>query len=206
LAKSNTAKKKKQPVNKPFVWLSALVGAGVLAVILTVSGFAFAAFQESHDSFCASCHTQPESTFYQRSQGAAAVDMASVHTAKDVRCIDCHSGSGLTGRISAELMGARNAAMWYSGTAVQPAKLTVPVGDENCLKCHQQTVDQGRGRNNHFHFFLARWQAQDPNATGCVSCHGGHNTDGNAGTRFMSEVQVQMVCDACHQVLRQEGG
>ena len=186
--------------------LFVLAGLAVLAVLLTVGGFGFAAVQESHDAFCASCHTQPESTFYQRSMAAAPSDMASVHTAKQVNCIDCHSGNGVTGRLGAELLGAWNAAHWYTGTAVQPAKLTMPISDMNCIKCHQNTVAQQRGRQNHFHTFLARWQTVDPNAGGCVSCHGGHTTSGSAATRFMDEVQTQQVCDACHRAIGEGGG
>jgi len=42
-----------------------LIGLG-LAIFLTASGFTFAYTQEQRDSFCSSCLTQPESTFYQR--------------------------------------------------------------------------------------------------------------------------------------------
>jgi len=125
--------------------------------------------------------------------------------------------------MQAELLGARNALKWYTGTAVQPAVLTYPIGDENCLKCHpevtqrnfspkeQITVPGERGgereddRNNHWHEFLARWQVAAPNAATCVSCHSGHMTDGNPQNGFMNEQRVQEVCSACHQVLRKEG-
>jgi hypothetical protein len=106
-------------------------------------------------SFCASCHTQPESTFFQRSVDTQPVDLASIHKADNTRCIDCHSGKGVTGRIRAELLGAHNALAFYTRTAVQPAKLTRPIGDDSCLKCHQNVTTQ-RDRNNHFHGFLAR--------------------------------------------------
>jgi nitrate/TMAO reductase-like tetraheme cytochrome c subunit len=181
--------------------LKVIVAVVALGLLFTAGGFTFAATQESHDSFCASCHTQPESTFYQRSQGSSPVDLASVHTTYKTRCIDCHSGSGVIGRMGAEMLGARNAVLFYTGTASQPAKLTQPIGDDNCLKCHQ-IVTAGRGRNNHFHAFLARWQAADPQAGGCVSCHGGHSTDSSADSQFTSEAQIQPVCDACHKVLR----
>ena len=129
--------------------------------------------QESHDTFCTSCHTMPESTFYDRSTAAQPVDLASFHTTKNTACIDCHSGQGIFGRIQAELMGARNAFKWYTGTAVQPAVLTFPIGDGNCLKCHQQVTQQNfspqeqitvpggsnggrgeQGRANHWHAYL----------------------------------------------------
>jgi len=80
--------------------LIVLLAAFGLAVILTASGFAFAATQETHDSFCASCHTQLESTFFQRSVDTQPVDLASAHKADNTRCIDCHSGKGVTGLFS----------------------------------------------------------------------------------------------------------
>jgi predicted CXXCH cytochrome family protein len=108
------------------------------------------------------------------------------------------------GRIQAEMMGARNALLWYTHTAVQPAKVTYPIGDANCLKCHSE-VTLARDQNNHFHYFLARWQAADGNAGKCISCHGGHSTDGTADSAFLTESQVTPVCQACHQLL-QVGG
>lgn len=208
---------------KPFPLIPVLAIALAAAVLLTAGGFAFAASQETHDPFCASCHTQPESTFFQRSTAAQSVDLASFHTTQNTRCIDCHSGQGLSGRISAELMGAHNALLWFSGTAVQPAPLNTPISDQNCLKCHQNvtsrsfqpmelmTAPGGRGggeregRNNHWHTFLARWQAQSPNAATCVTCHSGHTTDVNTQNGFMSDQNVVDTCNACHQVLRREG-
>jgi hypothetical protein len=175
-------------------------GLVLLSALLAAGGFAFAATQEQHDAFCASCHSQPESTFYQRSQGAQPVDLASAHTPKNVTCINCHSGVGVTGRMSAELMGARNAALWYTGRAAQPAPLTFPIGDANCLKCHQE-VTGSRSQNNHFHYFLARWQAIDPKAATCVSCHGGHTTDGTADIMFLNQATAEAVCQACHTQL-----
>jgi predicted CXXCH cytochrome family protein len=182
----------------------ALAAAAGLAVLFASGAFAFGATQEEHDTFCASCHTQPESTFYQRSVGPTSVDLASVHTTYKTLCIDCHSGAGVTGRVAAEMMGARNAARYFTRTAVQPARLTVPIGDGNCLKCHQ-TVTSGRDMNNHFHAFLARWQAADQKAGTCVSCHSGHGADSSADVKFLNP-QYQAVCDACHTALVQGGG
>jgi len=201
-----------------FSWI--LGGLLVLGIFLAAGGFTFAASQETHDPFCASCHTQPETTFFQRSIGAQAVDLASYHTTQETRCIDCHSGSGIWGRIQAELLGARNAAAWYTHTAVQPAPLTFPIPDANCLKCHQdvtqrdytpkQTVTvvggdrRGEGEEagpNHWHEWMARWQAAAPNAGTCTSCHPGHLTDGTAQTGFENVQTTRAVCEACHRVL-----
>lgn len=194
-------KTKTSSVRPPFATIPAVIVLAVVVIFLTGGGFAFAATQEEHDTFCASCHTQPESTFFQRESGAQPVDLASSHKqSKDVRCIDCHSGNGVTGRVQAELLGARNAAAFYTGTAVQPAHMTVAIGDANCLKCHQDVAAK-QGFDNHFHAFLARWQAADPQAAKCTTCHGGHNTSGTAQNLFIDIPTAQAACDACHRAL-----
>jgi nitrate/TMAO reductase-like tetraheme cytochrome c subunit len=221
-------RKQNPPSKKPLLIIPILLAGVVLIVLLTAGGFAFAASQEAHDTFCASCHTQPESTYLQRETSGSPVDLASFHSAQNVsyaRCIDCHSGPSLTGRLQAELLGARNALKWYTGTAVQPAVLNYPIGDANCLKCHQDVTQRGfspkeqitipgrgggdggeRGRNNHWHEFLSRWQTTTPATAGtCTSCHGGHPTTANAQGGFMNTQAVQQTCNACHQALRREG-
>jgi len=222
-------RKPNSPNKKPFLIIPALLVAVVVVILLTAGGFAIAASQESHDSFCASCHTQPESTYFQRETAGSPVDLASFHSSNSAgyaRCIDCHSGQGLVGRLQAELLGARNAVKFYTGTAVQPAVLNYPIGDGNCLKCHQDVTQRGftpkeqittpgrgggegggeGGRNNHWHENLARWQAAAPATAGsCTSCHGGHPTTGTTQSGFMDTQAVQNTCNACHQVLRRGG-
>ena len=205
------------------IWV--LVGIVVVGILFAAAGFTFAASQETHDPFCASCHSQPESTFYQRSIASQPVDLASFHTTQGTRCIDCHAGPGVLGRMQAELLGARNAVAWYTGTAVQPAPLTFPIQDANCLKCHQDVTQRGyvpkqsvtivggegrrggeEGGSNHWHEFLARWQATAANAGTCTSCHSGHSTEGTAQTGFENALTTRAVCEGCHQVLREGGG
>jgi predicted CXXCH cytochrome family protein len=202
MSPSRYSKKKKSSFHLKLSrsYIALLVGVG-LALLFSASGFAFAASKETHDTFCSSCHTQPESTFYQRSIDSKPVDLASVHKEKGTRCIDCHSGIGLFGRLQAELLGAHNALAFYSHTAVQPAALTRPISDGSCLKCHQRVVAQAADRNNHFHVFLSRWQNQDPNAASCVSCHQAHVTDVDASIQYMNRDRAIQVCEACHQVL-----
>ncbi len=207
---------------KPLRRIQVVIVVLVAVVVMATGGFVFAATQESHDSFCASCHTQPESTVVQRSTSTPAVDLASYHTTQNTLCIDCHSGPGMFGRMQAELMGARNAFMWYVGTAVQPAVTNFPISDASCLKCHQAVTQQNfipkesmtvpgnaggerEGRNNHWHTFLIRWQAASSTAGGCVTCHYGHSLNINLQNGFMSDQAVQSTCDACHQVLRRGG-
>jgi predicted CXXCH cytochrome family protein len=214
--KSNSGNKKK------FALIPTLIVAGIFGVLLAAGGFAFAASQESNDAFCASCHTQPEATFFQRSTAGQPGDLASFHTTKTTLCIDCHSGQGIVGRIQAELLGANNALKWYTGTAVQPAVLLYPIGDQNCLKCHQNVTQRGyapklqvtipgvrinnraggEGGNNHWHENLAKWQSTTATAGTCVTCHSGHATGATAQSGFMVAQNVTNTCNACHQVLR----
>ena len=205
------AKNKK---NFPFL---ALAAAGVL-VILMALGLGFAGSQEDDNAFCASCHTQPEVDYVQRMAAPHPADLASVHP-KIAGCIGCHSGKGTFGRVQAEFIGARNALKWYLGIAVQPAVLTFPIHDENCLECHQLLIQAGfspqeqiaiplgsnaglgAGKDNHWHTDLARWQAASASAGGCVSCHSGHTTNSTPQNGFMNPQQVLTVCNACHLAL-----
>ncbi len=192
----------KKPGRPPIPWL-ALVIPLVVLLILAMGGAGFAASMEEKDSFCASCHTQPELTFYQRSQGEKIVDLATFHHTKDTRCIDCHSASGITGRLEALLHGSRNATAFFTHTARQPALLTWPISDTNCLKCHSEVATGQPDISNHFHLFLPRWQADDPKATGCVGCHASHATDGNAQIGYLNQQKTEAICQQCHDVLKQ---
>jgi predicted CXXCH cytochrome family protein len=203
--------KKKKRVKFPW-WIPAL-GAGVV-LVLGLGIFVTMMKVEETDTFCASCHTQPESTFVGR-MGAEAVDAASAHQSKQVRgapavggihCIDCHSGPGLGGRAAAMMLGARNAFMYVTKTMVQPAKLTVPIADENCLKCHADISDseEYKGANNHFHYLLPRLKAAAPEqALNCSDCHSAHKTDVDPSILFLNKTETEAVCNRCHSVLAQ---
>jgi hypothetical protein len=181
-------------------------GGGSLPIVVAAAFFvlagasvAFADHLESNDSFCASCHSQPESMYFMRSIASQPVDLASNHHAQATRCIDCHSGRGITGRIGAMSVGAGDLLAWVTHRAIQPAPLTVPIGDANCLKCHGD-VTSTRDFRRHFHAFLPRWQAIDRNAATCVDCHTAHTTDGDPNLGFLQQQHVSQVCDACHRV------
>ncbi len=195
--RSSRAPKGKRRWPKVVIALATIVaGLVVLSSATAVTAMQF----ENHDDFCASCHSQPESAYFQR-EVADAVDLASFHAEKDVHCIDCHSGPGLVpGRVTALTLGAKDLLAWVSGHAAQPAVVTRPIDDANCLKCHAQVTEQ-RNFNNHFHVFLSRWQALDPNAATCVSCHQSHNTQGETQLAFLNRNDTVQVCQSCHRAL-----
>ena len=180
-----------------------LVLAGVVtivfALVVTSGGTAYALHQENNDAFCASCHTQPESQYFQQSQAQTPVTLAAFHAQKNVRCIDCHSGGGPFGRLKGLEQGAQDIIPYYSGHYTQPAVTTHPLSDDSCIKCHLESVTNGNF-NNHYHFFLSRWQSVDSKAAHCVDCHTSH-VQNPAGQSFLAVATVQNVCEQCHAVL-----
>jgi predicted CXXCH cytochrome family protein len=169
----------------------------LVGLALSLSAMIYGAHLEGSDAFCASCHTQPESQYFQRTQQTSSVDLASFHQTKATHCIDCHSGSGVTGRLGAFIVGGKDLVAFLTHTDHQPAPLTVPVGDGNCLKCHSD-VTQTQSFNRHFHAFLPQWQAVDPNAATCVDCHTSHTTSGTSSLLFLVEAPTSQVCQDCH--------
>lgn len=184
------------------------VVAGALVLVLLAGGgsILYAAHQEEDDRFCSSCHTEPETTYVARSEASPATDLASFHhQSKQTRCIDCHSGVGNAGRLDTIMnLGVKDLVLYASGRAKQPAPLTEPIADANCLKCHAD-VPKTTSFQRHFHAFLARWQERDKTAATCVDCHSSHTTDGQAEIGFLQRERTVQVCDRCHRAVG-EGG
>lgn len=201
LKKSDAAKR---AVKSQGLLVSA-TGLVVVAISLAVAagGTAYAIHQENRDAFCASCHTEPESKYYQQSQDKAALTLASFHTQKLVRCIDCHSGGGPFGRVEGLMQGTHDLAAYYSGNYHKPAITQNKLGDDSCTKCHEQ-VTNGGGFDNHFHSLLLRWQSMNSNAAHCVDCHAAH-PDGHQAQGYLAITTVQAVCQQCHATFRGGG-
>ena len=178
------------------------VGAVIVGVIIFGIVIPFTAMQfENHNSFCASCHTQGEHTFYERSTAKTPVDLASVHNIQgQARCIDCHTGPGIIGRYRGLLAGSTNLIAYFSGHYPQPSSLREPYPDANCLKCHD-AITHKQEFNNHFHVFLTNWQAVDKNAAGCVSCHLSHDKSGDAKIGYLNQQTTAGVCKKCHAAI-----
>ncbi len=185
---------------RPAFWWWTLGAALVLLVVFGGSVYASSRLEED-DAFCASCHTEPEVTYFNRTQTPSAVDLASFHHGETARCIDCHSGPGVDGRLNTIMtLGVRDLVLYATHQAKQPAPLTQLIPDANCLKCHED-VPQTRSFDRHFHAFLSRWQAQDSSAATCVDCHSSHTTDGQANLGYLQEVRTEAVCNRCHRSL-----
>jgi hypothetical protein len=186
---------------KLFLLLAAVV---VSVFVLAFGGIGVSLALENQDPFCASCHTEPEGTYYQQSMQSNPGTLAAFHREKQTACIDCHSGGGIQGRSEGLAQGAQDFAAFLSGSYRHPAITTNPLSDDSCLKCHQDVTQSrrsgSRATNGHYHFFLARWQAADPQAARCITCHTAH-TNGLDGLQFMNQGKVARACDDCHTAL-----
>ena len=185
-------------------WLS-LFALLLFAVLLPSTAIGVSVNMENRDSFCASCHTQPETTYVSRSESvrsgiASPVDLAMYHAGAThpVACIQCHSGKGVPGRMDALLLGSQDLMAYVRGAYPQPAPLTHPIPDANCLKCHGEVLSEGR----HYHRFLPRWQQiAGDQAAQCVDCHTGHVEDGDPQLAFLNKERARVQCNACHRLL-----
>jgi hypothetical protein len=196
-----TKKTKKKEISPRLKWIGAI---SAVVVALGIAVMVTATQLEDHNSFCASCHTQDEENYYQQSLRSNPVDLAAFHEGKQTRCIDCHTGRGVLGRMGGLMAGASDLVSYYSGHYPQPAVQDNPIGDGNCLKCHANIFDK-QDMSNHFHVFLPQWQSLDKaHAAACVSCHAGHDQTGDSKIAFLNRDTTTAVCQKCHESAGQQ--
>lgn len=178
------------------VALVALVG-----VVVLVGGLDWISSAEQDDEFCASCHTQPESEFFDRNVSADATgspeDLASFHhRIQGVRCIDCHVGEGFIGRAAVVSIAAWDAIKHYTGLQRQPATIVVPIQNQACAKCHASDIRRA-GFENHYHneYFDPKLS---PPAIACAECHESHRV-GDQRTAFQFRDAILPRCEYCHE-------
>ncbi len=177
--------------------LSLLGGVGfILAVSIYTTGVRL----EANDSFCASCHVEPETTYYQASLEPAQADTLAVfHAGVQTRCIDCHSRKWIPGRLWAHWGGLQNLLAFWSDDYTTPSVTTRPVGDGGCSKCHSDMTWVSE-RPGHYHspWLRRRWRAADGPTNTCEACHPAHKPVAPMADRFMDANDIELQCDACH--------
>lgn len=188
---------------RPHITLAIVLVAGI--AVLSIGGVGIALALENQDSFCASCHTEPEVTYWQQSVATQSTTLAAFHAHEQTACIDCHSGGGMLGRSEGLSQGAHDLMSYLSGQYNRPAVTTNPLGDDSCVKCHERIFVRAGERtskamNGHYHTLMPRWQSADSNAARCVSCHTSHK-NGPESLLFMSQVSVGQICDQCHAAM-----
>ncbi len=193
----------------------AVIAVIVFGIASTAAGVTVSGELEKNDSFCGSCHTEPETTYLARfatSLTGDAPDLAAYHHSKaessispklpNVRCIDCHVGEGVVGRAKVLSLAAYDAIRYYTGTAEQPAHIIFNVQNEACLKCHEQDVKKGADQpetpfiiDNHYHYKYFQPNAPPIN---CIACHTTHREGSHVNKYQFTKVTIPN-CEACHQ-------
>ena len=208
------------PIRKRRRW-PLFVGLGVVLIILfSGAGFATATALENQDNFCISCHTVPETTYYNRAyiavdnpnNATTVTDLATAHyhlTAANGKatfaCIDCHRGNaGIIDRVAAIALGAKDTGVWVLGRGDPTIeRVADPNGiwltDAACISCHTTTLLKVDGFNNHYHTKL-------PETAQLVAGGSQFVVVDDSGTlnkqrvldAWATQVNVPLNCSSCH--------
>jgi hypothetical protein len=193
--------------------------AGILFLALIFFGsvgFVVASALEEHDSFCTSCHTVPETTYYNRAYLAldnptlAVNDLATAHyhLAQDGKkepfaCINCHRGdSSLGHRISTIALAGRDTITYVTGNEnPQIEKTNIReswLPNAACVSCHTPLLMTVSGLNNHFHTLLP--QAGEAQKKGGKLIAEGVIKGNDAALAQWSHTvsDVNLTCTSCH--------
>jgi hypothetical protein len=195
----------------------AAIGFFVL-VILGGVGFVTASVLEDHDSFCITCHTVPETTYYNRAYmsldnpagtvpdlASAHYQLSKIHNKPDFGCINCHHGDGsLVQRVSTIALGGRDMLIFISGRENPAIEKTVIaegfLPNASCTACHADTLLRLQGIDNHFHNYL-------PQAKEALAKGGQISVDpsitGDRRDRLLKRgmdttIDTPLVCTDCH--------
>lgn len=198
------------------------LGAVVLAFIV-IGGLSFVVVSalEERDSFCTSCHTTPETTYFNRAYIALdnpadpIPDLATAHyvqasTESDTdagtpfKCITCHRGdASLSHRVSTLALAARDTVIWASGQA-NPALAKSHLRESwlpnaACLTCHTDLLLTLNGIDNHFHTNLPQ-AAQAFRNGGKLTISPKFTGDTETLLKHgLDTVNVDLLCTSCHQ-------
>lgn len=161
---------------------------GIVIIVSTT----FAEFVESNDSFCASCHVQPEKQYYLNSLQMIPRDLASFHAKKDINCIDCHSKPWITGRLISQFHGFKNFLTYKSGDFQKFNKTTNPVGSQACTKCHSDLFwSTDRSGHHHSPPMQAEWEQKGGPQNTCESCHDSHGKERKLSSENLMDPNLQ---------------
>lgn len=208
-----------QKRKRRFSWPLAILIIGLGGLLLSSAGFVVVTALEEQDTFCASCHTVPEITYFNRAYFALdnpaqpVPDLSTAHykAAKAdntaFKCIECHRGdAGLPHRISTLGLAAYDTLIYLTGredAAIEKQKTKSGwLANASCVGCHSETLLKLDGINNHFHTYLP--QAQDALGKGGVIVVGEALATARAATGEQSApaletISVRALCSDCHQ-------
>jgi hypothetical protein len=195
--------------------VGAAAGAALGAASLAAIGWVVSDRLAQDNDFCNACHLPSGVPLHRElrrdfdapvpaSLAAAHARAEAAPRADGFRCIDCHGGVGLSGRLRVKLVSARDAAVWAFGTFEEPRGMRVPLLDADCARCHARfrPFEPASGRPRGFH------QIGFHNAdlgVACVECHAVHRPGADPAAHFVHAQPVRAQCARCHAEFEEEG-
>jgi hypothetical protein len=192
--------------------------AGIAFVlVLGVGGFVTASALEEHDTFCTSCHTVPETTYFNRAYVALdnpqtqVTDLATAHyhlsqqeNKPAFSCISCHRGDASLGqRISTLALAGRDTLIYVLGkedpTIEKEHTKEGWLPNAACVSCHTDTLLTLKGLDNHFHTHLPQAAAALANGGTLIVSEAHQNEKDRLMALGLQTVNTPLVCSDCHQ-------
>jgi nitrate/TMAO reductase-like tetraheme cytochrome c subunit len=156
-----------------------LVTSVILLPIFSVStGMVLVFARAERVEFCGSCHRalKPyvEEMTNPRSEGLAAIHYRNQFIASN-QCYECHTSYGLFGTVKAKLQGIQQVVRYYTNAYELPLEMWKPYSNEDCLKCHSQSV---KWRAHEEHMAPDQRRALLQGRASCMDCHmAGHSDE-----------------------------
>jgi hypothetical protein len=188
-------------------WLLAALAVGLVAA---PAGFVASDRIEQDNDFCNACHLSPGVPLHREIRSdfdaAPAATLAAAHARagvdqagakREFRCIDCHGGTSLHGRLRVKALAARD-AFWYGlGRFEEPTSMRHPLWDEDCGKCHARfdELEPQEWETPRFHQLAVHNAAL---GVACVECHQSHERGGDPELGFIAVAHARAQCARCH--------
>jgi nitrate/TMAO reductase-like tetraheme cytochrome c subunit len=156
-----------------------LVTSIILLPIFSVStGMVLVFSRAERVEFCGSCHRalKPyvDDMRNPQSEGLAAIHYRNQLIASN-QCYECHTSYGLFGTVKAKLEGIQQVVRYYTNAYELPLEMWKPYSNEDCLKCHSQSV---RWLAHEEHMAPDQKQALMQGRASCMDCHmAGHSDE-----------------------------
>lgn len=164
---------------------------------------------ERRNDFCNACHLEPGVVLHaeirRQFDARPGVNLASVHglaghgtgaSAREFRCIDCHGGTGFTGKARTKVLAAKDAFWYLVGSFDEPDHMAWPLREEDCRQCHASfAAPVPDAAEPAFH---ALGLHNRELGVACVACHTVHETGGLEELYYLQPSRVRQQCAQCH--------
>lgn len=182
---------------------------GIAALVVAPAGWFATDVLEQDDDFCNACHlsdgvplhTDIRRDYEERPPAALAALHANAlldSRPEDpvFRCIDCHGGATLPGKVRVKALAAKDAFFWAIGRFEEPTHMAWPLWDEDCSQCHPGfQVKADEYEEPAFHDLAVH---NVELGVDCVECHTSHIEGGNPAAYFLLAAAVRRQCARCH--------